>query len=121
MNRAERFSIYRNLRTKTWSKRNSKGIVVEHPSQVFLSNVKFHVSLLVRARVVRRKMKEVHAWVKGNITDDILTIETSNKVEVTYNPYLYMSFVRVDNLQKVSSADFVYMDSEMKVWAINPK
>ena len=119
--RSERFFIYRNLRTKTWSKRNTQGRVVGHPSEIFLLDATFHVSQTVRARVIAKKRKEVHAGARGTISPLPLGGVTGEKVEVTYNPYHYESFVRVDNLEKVSSADAVYMDQNMKVWAFNPR
>lgn len=117
----ERFFIYRNLRTNTWSKRSPKGRVVGHPSEVFLLGATFHVSQTARARVIAKKRKEVHAGVRGIISPLLAGGVIGEKVEITYNPYHYDSFVRVDNLEKVSSADAVYMDQNMKVWAFNPR
>ena len=119
--KSERFFIYRNLRTKTWSKRSSKGRVVGHPLEIFLLGATFHVSQAVRARVVANKKKEVHAGVRGTPSPLLAGRMTGERVEVTYNPYHYDSFVRVDNLERVSSADAVYMDQDMKVWAFNPR
>jgi len=115
---SNRFFFYRNLRTKTWSQRSTNGRVVARPTEVLLSEATFHVSQSVRERVVRTKRKEVHAGVRGKT-------EAGSKgndwVEVSYNPYLHTSFVRLDTLSKVSFADKVFMDSNMKVWALNPR
>jgi hypothetical protein len=119
--KSERFFIYRNLRTKTWSKRSTKGRVVGHPSEIFLLDATFHVSQLVRARVISTRRKEVHAGVRGSQVPLLVGQMIGQKVEITYNPYLYDSFVRVDDLSKVSFADAVYMDHNMKVWAFNPR
>jgi len=119
--KSERFFIYRNLRTKTWSKRSTKGRVVGHPLEIFLLDATFHVSQAVRARVVANRKKEVHAGVRGTPSPLLAGGVTGEKVEVTYNPYHYISFVRKDNLAKVSFADAVYMDHNMKVWAFNPR
>ena len=119
--KSERFFIYRNLRTKTWSKRSTKGRVVGHPLEIFLLDATFHVSQAVRVRVVANKKKEVHAGVRGTPSPLLAGGVIGEKVEVTYNPYHYVSFVRKDNLEKVSSADAVYMDHNMKVWAFNPR
>jgi hypothetical protein len=81
----------------------------------------FHVSQAVRARVVANKRKEVHAGVRGTPSLSSTGELTGERVEVTYNPYLYISFVRKDSLEKVSFADAVYMDHNMKVWAFNPR
>jgi hypothetical protein len=120
-NKSERFFIYRNLRTKTWSKRSTKGRVVGHPLEIFLLDATFHVSQAVRARVVANKRKEVHAGVRGTPSLSPTRELIGERVEVTYNPYLYISFVRKDSLEKVSFADAVYMDHNMKVWAFNPR
>ena len=119
--KSERFFIYRNLRTKTWSKRSTKGRVVGHPLEIFLLDATFHVSQAVRVRVVANRKKEVHAGVRGTPSPLLAGGVIGEKVEVTYNPYHYISFVRKDNLEKVSSADAVYMDHNMKVWAFNPR
>ena len=119
--KSERFFIYRNLRTKTWSKRSTKGRVVGHPLEIFLLDATFHVSQAVRVRVVANKKKEVHAGVRGTPSPLLAGGVIGEKVEVTYNPYHYISFVRKDNLEKVSSADAVHMDHNMKVWAFNPR
>jgi hypothetical protein len=118
--KTDRYFIYRNLRTKTWSKRSTKGIVVDHPTELWLLGATFHVSETVRQRVVRLKRKEVHAGVRGEVTHSPSTLQ-GELVEVTYNPYHYSTFVRVDDLSPVSSADLVFMDDKMKVWSVNPR
>jgi len=112
--------IYRNLRTKTWSLRSSKGRVVGHPREIWIDSPVFVVSEAVRQRVIREKMKRVHAGVRGFISTT-RKVSLSDMVEVTYNPYKYSSFVVVSNEMPVKSADLVFMDSKMKVWALNPK
>ena len=119
--KSERFFIYRNLRTKTWSKRSTKGRVVGHPLEIFLLDATFHVSQAVRVRVIANKKKEVHAGVRGTPSPLLAGGVIGERVEVTYNPYHHISFVRKDNLEKVSSADAVYMDHNMKVWSFNPR
>jgi hypothetical protein len=75
---------------------------------------------VVRQRVVRLKRKEVHAGVRGEVIHSPPTLQ-GELVEVTYNPYHYSTFVRVDDLSPVSSADLVFMDDKMKVWSVNPR
>lgn len=112
--------IYRNLRTKTWSLRSSKGRVVGHPEKIWIESPVFVVSETVRQRVIREKQKRVHAGVRGFISTS-RKVSLSEMVEVTYNPYKYSSFVITSNETPIKSADLVFMDSEMKVWALNPK
>ena len=112
--------IYRNLRTKTWSLRSSKGRVVGHPREIWIDSPVFVVSETVRQRVIREKMKRVHAGIRGLITTEFKS-NFSKMVEVTYNPYKYSSFVLISTEAPIKSADLVFMDSNMKVWALNPK
>lgn len=117
-----KFFLYRNLRTKTWSKRSTKRIVVDHPKEICLLDVEFVVSQKIRERVMKNKRKEVHAGVRGlESNENILMQDISTLEEVTYNPYKYHTFVRVKDDSPVHHADFVFMDSNMKVWAINPR
>ena len=114
--------VYRNLRTRTWSVK-FKNKVISHPTEVIIENVTFFVSQKIRMRVVKNKRKEVHAGVKGNLDNSIskAEIDISKMVEVIYNPYLHSSFVEKESLKAVSFADFVFMDSNFKVFAKNPK
>lgn len=112
--------IYRNLRTKTWSLRSSKGRVVGHPTEVWIHRPQFVVSETVRQKVIAEKRKQVHAGVRGVTTvaqESLLPF----MVEVTYNPYKYSSFVVASDQTPIKSASLVFMDSNMKVWALNPK
>jgi hypothetical protein len=112
--------IYRNLRTKTWSLRSSKRIVIGHPTEIWIYHPNFVVSETVRQRVIAEKKKQVHAGVRGVITaaqESLLPF----MVEVTYNPYKYSSFVVASDQTPIKSASLVFMDSNMKVWALNPK
>lgn len=109
--------VYRNLRTKTWSLRSPKRIVVDHPTEIWLDDVTFVVSQKIRQRILQTKRKEVHAGAKGNVTchtKDLL----SKMIEVTYNPYKYKSFVRVSDETPIMNAKLVFLDSNKKVWAL---
>ena len=109
--------VYRNLRTKTWSLRSSKGIVVGHPTDVWLENVIFVVSERVRKRVIETKRKEVHAGARGFLVEPSSDIITK-MIEVTYNPYKYNGFVRVSDETPITNAKIVFLDCNKKVWAL---
>ena len=79
--------------------------VVAHASEVHLSDATFHVSLAGRARVIRDKRKNVHAWVRGVISEPCDAIRT----KVTYNPYKYSTFVRVDDATPVHQAASIHI------------
>jgi hypothetical protein len=83
--------VYFNLHKKCWSVRY-KGRVIAHVNNLFLCDVTFKVSQAGRLRVIREKRKNVHAGVVGTL---IIHLGSSVRAEtpVTYNPYLYETFV----------------------------
>jgi hypothetical protein len=109
--------VYRNLRTKTWSLRSSKRIVVGHPTEIWLDDVTLIVSEKVRRRIIQTKRKEVHAGARGNIAPSAELL-LPEMIEITYNPYKYESFVRVFDETPISKAKLVFLDSNKKVWAL---
>jgi hypothetical protein len=83
------------------------GLVVAHRNSVTLTDAKFKVSQAGRERVLREKRKNVHAgvvgvWVEGSV-------DTAEMTSVTYNPYLYTSFVTADSKTPIKSADRVFL------------
>lgn len=94
--------VYYNLHKKCLSvqHRTPEGWrVLEHTSDIKLKDVTFKVSKAGRARVLREGRKNVHAFVEGTLVD---TCSTS--VRVTYNPYLYDSFVVESSKRPVYAA-----------------
>lgn len=84
--------VYRNLHDKTGNKKYSirqNGLVVGHTNLIYLNDVKFVVNQKGRERVIREKRKNVHAFLRGFITNK------HNRVSkrITYNPYKSNSFV----------------------------
>ena len=107
--------VYKNLHTGTWSVRQD-GVVKVHTDYITLKNVKFKVGQKGRERVLREKAKNVHAFVQGYLCS---VYDLNNNVpdfgmhSITYNPYLYDSFVNCDNDNKrVDTADFCDMMAE---------
>jgi len=104
--------VYRNLHTGTWSVRQG-GKVRVHTDYILLRQVKFVVNQSGRARVLKDKRKNVHAFVRGlpTIPSVIDRLETECDLgEAHYNPYLYSTFV--DHCGKeLDSADFCDMMS----------
>lgn len=91
----KRVRVYRNLQQNCFSVQLN-GLVVLHTDSLILERVKFVVSLAGRARAIREKRKNVHAFVEGtfnvhlNKIKDALDHETGR--EASYNPYDGRSF-----------------------------
>lgn len=88
-----------------------KGRVIAHTAEVFLEDVTFKVSQAGRARVLREKSKNVHAGVVGTMIPAAVyrekaayTYDHLKKDNVTYNPYLFDSFVVREDGSRVSAA-----------------
>ena len=105
-----RVFVYYNLHKKVWSVKalegENKGRVILHAATLMLSDCTFKVSQAGRQRVLREKRKNVHAGVVGNMLDPI--VMTNEVIAVTYNPYLYESFVVQDSKAPCYQADFVW-------------
>ena len=93
--------VYYNLHKKLWSVKAldgpNKGRVVRHANAVCLANAIPKVSRAGRLRVLLERCKNVHAGITGELlastleTDDLGTYD--DWATVTYNPYLYETFV----------------------------
>ena len=104
-----------------------KGRVVGHANGLLLKNCEFAVSQAGRNRVLKEKRKNVHAGVVGDLVAvtgyrtrihnagmnfDYMSEEAWQKkyasgVPVTYNPYLYSSFVIKGTTAAIHKADAV--------------
>jgi hypothetical protein len=120
-----RVEVYWNLHKDTYSVRAlsgpERGRVVDHSRVVNLKDVKFAVQPAGRKKVLKEKVKNVHAFVRGkrfkwNEVDPEVTFKTFEEllkdkdwVEVTYNPYKFESFVTRDHLKPVYEAKEVRM------------
>lgn len=114
----QRVFVYRNLHKNTWSIRDvSTGLVLGYSDTLTLNNVTFTVSEKGRQRVLKEKVKNVHAGVVGDyVSSDIISLKGC--LEITYNPYLYDSFVNKATGDKVFNAPTVKMKIP-KVWISN--
>lgn len=102
--------VYRNLHTGTWSVLQ-RGRVICHTDYIVLSGADFVVRPAGRAKVVREKRKNVHAFITGRVVacpgklDD-----TGLKWEaVTYNPYKSAHFYSKETSRAVREAKYVDM------------
>ena len=87
--------VYKNLHKDCWSIKQG-GLVKAHTEEVRMWDCAFQVNAKGRQKVLDEQRKNVHAGIKGYISNDALhplSSFFSNEVEVTYNPYKYDSFV----------------------------
>ncbi len=97
--------VYKNLNKKCLSvKDTDTNLVIAYTYHVHLLDSIFVVSEYGRQQVLATRHKNVHAGVKGILVSyDIIDLE--NATQVTYNPYKYSSFVRVDDLSPIYSCN----------------
>lgn len=119
---AGRARIYRNLARKddvVYSVLGPDGRVRDHAKNVVVSDAGFVVRQGGRARVLREKRKNVHAFVTGNVRHKKMRVR-GRWVKIVYNPYKFRTFVKASGHKPVHKADYVSMD-RAGVWAINPR
>jgi len=104
------FNLHRKLFSVVALEGERKGRVIAHETELWLANAKFKVSEAGRQRVLREQRKNVHAFVVGEI--GYATGEAMVFRQVTYNPYLYSSFVFKDSKEPVYSADLVWLENK---------
>ena len=121
--------VYRNLRKDCWSIRQGSTVRF-HTLYAFLRDAKFKVSQAGRKRVIKDKRKNVHAFVVGLLTNPCQKFVTSYIVKqkysaIIYNPYMYQSFVRLDDKKSVKTARYVdmmihndYIEHPMIAWGV---
>jgi len=96
--------VYFNLHKRVFSVRSCRtGRVIDHTKHVHIVNPKFVVREGGRQRVLRERKKNVHAFVRGNLT--AFKDSPSHLADtVGYNPYKYDSFVNVTDEAPVYKA-----------------
>jgi|TARA_R110000765_G_C18755982_1_gene588471 hypothetical protein len=100
--------VYRNLHKQCWSVRsNETGRVIDHVRNIHLKDATLVVRPSGREKVLRERKKNVHAFVRGEITNVggvSLTID-----EVVYNPYKNTTFIEKVSGEPIHYADDVYL------------
>lgn len=90
-----RVEVYWNLHKHVFSVRAlegmEQGLVIAHVKALHLSNARFVVQPAGRAKVLREKKKNVHAFVRGEV--EVSTPTDGPGIELTYNPFKYDAFV----------------------------
>lgn len=96
-----------------------KGRVVEHADEVELQDVRFCVGPKGRARVLREKVKNVHARLRGLRARPTLR-SVRGWTRVGYDPYRWASFVALSSERAVVGAEIVIgrvHKGRAQVWA----
>ena len=108
----KRVYVYRNLRTGTFSVRQS-GLVVNHVSRLVLRDAKYLVSQKGRQRVLDEKRKNVHAGISGYTTKTTIS-ENTPHTKVTYNPYQHKFFIGGDGKPVFVSEFVLFINNEVR-------
>ena len=119
--------IYRNLNIPKddpckWSvldRSNRK--VVDRVQTAYVKDVKFVVQPAGRKRVLEQQRKNVHAFVRGNLTNE--RFMAIGLVKVVYNPYKHDYFYRTDTDEAIYEWDNVlftihgaYIGTDSRNW-----
>ncbi len=103
--------VYRNLHRDCWSIRQD-GLVKAYSDVVHLTDTIFIVKDAGRRRVLRDKVKEVHAWLKGFIhpnPESIRAFGDERWRRVTYNPYKNKQFIQQKDSKPITKAGRAWM------------
>lgn len=110
----EPVDVYRNVNKKgvTYSIRQG-GYVVAHATEIALVNAEFIVKESGKKRVRKTGVKNVHAWVRGEVVRKYEPSESSRlRAKVTYNPKKNDTFILKEGKLIVKSAPFVLLNSQ---------
>jgi len=100
--RTAKHEVYFNLHKQCLSVR-LRGKVVGHFDSLAMVDAKFVVGQAGRERVLSEKRKNVHAFVRGDVSVHDQLDESTGTV-VTYNPYKYNTFVTAEGELPVRGA-----------------
>lgn len=98
--------VYFNIRKKVFSIEVG-GKVVAHKDRVFLSMCDFRVGEKGKQRVRKKKAKNVHAKVHGEV---IKEFPVKGGRPATYNPYRDETFIHLDDGSPLFHADRVLLE-----------
>ncbi len=98
--------VYYNLHKKCLSIRH-KGKVIKYKKDVCLTSAVFRVQPAGRARVIREKRKNVHAFVCGWMYGAPGIPYDFQSRKVIYDPYKYKTFVYCGDKKPIYNANYV--------------
>lgn len=100
-----RVEIYWNLHKKMFSVRNAKtGRVVAHTYTATVKNPEFVVRQSGNRKVRETGVKNVHAFVRGELQSIDVSDDMWDGTRITYNPYKYTTFVHQDGGHPIRKA-----------------
>jgi hypothetical protein len=106
--------VYKNLHRGCFSVKalegDRKGRVIAHVSSIKLTDCQLKVSQAGRARVLRKRQKNVHAGVRGQWNPEEFAVITDKMTKVRYNPYEVSTFVEAGTGNPVLTAKEVFID-----------
>jgi hypothetical protein len=102
----QKLQVYRNLHKNCFSVM-SKGLVIAHVNKIILSDVHFIVRQAGYNKFKETNRKNVHAFVKGYISNYIPT----NLIEISYNPKLNNYFFIKDSGEEIKKANFTILQN----------
>jgi hypothetical protein len=108
--------IYRNLHKNCLSVQQD-GLVKCYVFRILLEDAEFRVSEAGRTKVRETKNKNVHAKVKGlvsNITEEEFPLSW---IRCFYDPYVTDAFTEMQSGRHVASADLVSIDYKGRIYA----
>jgi len=100
--------VYYNLHKNVFSVRH-KGKVLYHRRYVALQDVTFAVQKAGNKKARETGQKNVHAFIRGTLTNYSDISHTDLSQQVTYNPYKYESFVNKSDESPRHKSDTVFM------------
>lgn len=114
--------IYWNITRGVWSVKAlqgpNRGRVIQHATDITLTDCVFKVSEAGRKKVLAQKVKNVHAGVVGYMDSLVEPDVSGEHIDVTYNPYKFSTFVnRAKTEQAVHSARAVKLHQNRSVQA----
>lgn len=101
--------VYRNLHKPgvVYSIRQ-QGRVVAYSSEVALTGCTMHVNFNAYRKIQVTRVREVHAWVEGYLTQ----MHFYHDKIFSYNPYKYPYFYDIHSLEPVTKAPYVLFDTK---------
>lgn len=104
--------VYRNVNKKgVWYTIRQRDYVVAHADEVNLINAEFIVQPAGQKKVKKTGVKNVHAWVRGEIIK-VRGESDSKPFQVKYNPKKMKTFQRMDTKKPIKFANFVVLRKE---------
>ncbi|MFC6231563.1 hypothetical protein ACFQI7_27520 [Paenibacillus allorhizosphaerae] len=100
--------MYRNLHKDSIVIRCAKtGLVAGYCDTVRLTNARFFVSAIGRAKVLERRVRSVHAWISGTLDAYDFELKREGTTPIYYQPYLTETFINERTREPISAAPMV--------------